>query len=135
MKSFFLSSLLLVCLVFSCISDDDGPGPDTDLTTQIVGSYTGTFVETDDDGESTTLTDVTAQVQRVSDDMIMIALTFDGDTETFNATMTSATAFTVPAFDASGVMTMGSGALSGSNLTITLTDADDFSFSYTGTRV
>ncbi|MEM8585892.1 MAG: hypothetical protein AAGF87_16565 [Bacteroidota bacterium] len=122
MKSFLLSSLLLVSLVFSCGNDDDGgsPEPAMDLTTQIVGNYAGIISVEGSIGILGAITPAT--ITRVNNGEIRIVTVSDvNDWEqmSFNATMSSATAFS-----ASGIMWEGetfsaSGTLVGDELTIT----------------
>ncbi|MEM6879547.1 MAG: hypothetical protein AAF544_13355 [Bacteroidota bacterium] len=122
MKSFLLSSLLLVSLVFSCGNDDDGAEPSMDLTTQIVGTYQGSINVEGDPGILGIPTPAT--ITRVSNTEISVLTVTTSsifDEMRFNATMTSATAFTASNIMWEDATFSATGTLSGDDLTITFT--------------
>ncbi|MEO0788762.1 MAG: hypothetical protein AAFY36_08875 [Bacteroidota bacterium] len=135
MKSFLLTSLLLVTLLFSCGNDDDNDGASMDLTTDIVGTYSNLLYITDIDDEIESVGGARVAVTKVSDNQISVNVSFPNDPDlipaSFTANMTSASALTVPSFSLFGLTTTGTGSFTNNTLVIDLTDSDGDTYKFT----
>ncbi|MEM6879482.1 MAG: hypothetical protein AAF544_13030, partial [Bacteroidota bacterium] len=116
-----------------------GAEPAMDLTVDIVGTYNGPFMSMGGGGGSTSLDPIRAEVTRVSDTEASIRLTEPSfgflTPVTIPVTMTSRTAFTAGGGTIDGVeVSGGTGTLTGNTLTMTFTNSNGDSVTYTGTK-
>ena len=117
-----------------CDKDDD----DNDLTIKVVGTYQGTYEESNDFG-SIEFEDITTVVTRESSDRINLQLILIPGVVTINfkGDMTSDTEFTIPEFTYDSETYSGSGSLENENtLTFMLEDQSSTNAqgTYNGTR-
>lgn len=102
----------------SCKKEDDSA---TDMTTQVTGTYLGTYVESTD-GSAVTVDDVETSVTKESATEIKVNIkVFPGVASVaFTATMTDETHFSVSKFTLFDSELEGSGSLTGTTLNIDL---------------
>ncbi|MEL6392052.1 MAG: hypothetical protein AAFO91_03345 [Bacteroidota bacterium] len=137
MKSFLLTGLLLVTLLFSCGNDDDNDGASMDLTADVVGTYNNQLYVDNIDGILELEGDTRVVITKVSDTEISVNITFPTDPDllpiSFNAMMSSRSAFTIASFDIfQGVTATGSGTFMSDVLVINLTDSESDTYRITG---
>ncbi|MBK9016499.1 MAG: hypothetical protein IPM82_21850 [Saprospiraceae bacterium] len=121
-KKHFLRLVLVCCtlvlLIASCKKDDDTA---TDETTQVTGTYLGTYVETTDGG-AVTVDDVETSVTKESATEIKVNIKVIPGLAgvVFTATMTDETHFSVSKFTLNDAELEGNGSLTGTTLNIDL---------------
>lgn len=121
LKKLAFNLVLVTALVFAaigCKKDDDAS---TDMTTQVVGTYLGTYAESTD-GSTVTVEEVETLVTKNSATAIKVNIQVIPGLGgvVFNADMTDETHFTVPKFTLNDDELEGSGSLSGTALSVDL---------------
>lgn len=135
----FLFTCATALTIYSCGDNDDMddmmmPDESVNITTQIVGNYTGTS-EFGESGSSLTEEDRTATVTMESDSVISVKVgTFFGDPITFDGKLSSETQFSTDDASVLGESSYtGTGMLSGDTLFIDLSSGNQY-YEFEGIR-